>query len=272
MNRVCIAAISLLVFFSSCGKKVSKSEEHYLKGNEFIFNDDYINARTEFTDAIEADSTNWRACYQLGGICQMEGKFQDALFYFEKALKLNPKFVLGHFTMSNLEDFMGNEKQSMKDLKRTISLKRDLFMPRLIKARKEYAAGKFNVAIADLDTAIAIRHDFYMVYSMRGSAKYQLKAYEAAIKDFDEEIKYAPSHNMGYVNRAVANGELKNYRAAIQDLSTALQIDPLFTQAYLYRGVFFHKLNIKDSGCGDFRMAYKLKNPQAEAYSKEYCK
>jgi hypothetical protein len=31
-------------------------------------------------------------------------------------------------------------------------------------------------------------------------------------------------------------------------------------------------MNVKDSGCGDFRMAFKLKNPQAEAYTKEFCK
>ena len=77
---------------------------------------------------------------------------------------------------------------------------------------------------------------------------------------------------MGYVNRAVAYGELKNYRAAVDDLSVAIQIDPMWSQSLIYRGIYYNKMNKKDSGCGDFRVALKLKNPQAESFSNEYCK
>jgi hypothetical protein len=39
----------------------------------------------------------------------------------------------------------------------------------------------------------------------------------------------------------------------------------------VYRGIFYDKMNNKDSSCGDFRVALKLKNPQGEAYWKEHC-
>jgi Tfp pilus assembly protein PilF len=107
---------------------------------------------------------------------------------------------------------------------------------------------------------------------MRGSCKFKSGDIQGAIKDFSSEIELMPTHLMGYVNRAIAFGELKNYQAAINDLSVAIQIDPLWSQSFLYRGVFYHKVNRRDSGCGDFRMAVNLKNPQADAYSKEYCK
>jgi Tfp pilus assembly protein PilF len=77
---------------------------------------------------------------------------------------------------------------------------------------------------------------------------------------------------MGYVNRALVYGEQQNYRAAINDLNAAINIDPLWSQAYLYRGMYYIKNKTKDSACGDFRMAFKLNNPQAQAYSDQYCK
>jgi tetratricopeptide (TPR) repeat protein len=235
-------------------------------------NNDFDAGKSEYLKAIEEDTTNWKAYYQLANLSQLQGRFEDAMYYFDECIKHNPKFVLGYFTRSSMADFLGDEKRSAMDLNSAISLKRDFYAAYLGRARKEIAARKYPAAVADLDTAISIRPDFYMAYSMRGSCKYSMKQYEAAIKDFDEEIAKAPRHMLGYVNRSVALGEMKRYREAITDLNAALQIDPLWTQAYLYRGVFYHSLGKKDSGCGDFRMAYKLHNPQAEAYSAQYCK
>jgi tetratricopeptide (TPR) repeat protein len=107
---------------------------------------------------------------------------------------------------------------------------------------------------------------------MRGSCKYRIRDFEGAIQDFNKEIEFSPNHVMGYVNRALAYGELKQYRPAINDLDIAIGIDPMWSQSYIYRGVFYNLINVKDSSCGDFRMAFKLNNPQAEAYSKQYCK
>ncbi len=76
---------------------------------------------------------------------------------------------------------------------------------------------------------------------------------------------------MGYINRALAFGEKKDFNAAIADLNTAINLDPLWSQSYVYRGIFYNMKNVKDSSCGDFRMAFKLKNPQAESYIKKYC-
>jgi tetratricopeptide (TPR) repeat protein len=266
-----IPVLAVVLFFSSCGKK-GAAESHYIKANDLVMNNDFDGGKAEYLKTLEEDSTNWKAYYQLANLSQLQGRFEDAMYYFDQCIRHNPQFALGYFNRSNLADFLGDDKRSNADLNTTISIKHDFYAAYLGRARKKIAAKRLNMAIADLDTAIGLRPDFYMAYSMRGSCKYQLKQFDAAIKDFDEEIAKAPRHMLGYVNRAVAEGELKHYREGINDLNAALQIDPLWTQAYLYRGVFYHSLGKKDSGCGDFRMAYKLHNPQAEAYSQQYCK
>jgi tetratricopeptide (TPR) repeat protein len=249
----------------------SSSKEHFDKGNDYLFNDDLENAKKEYLAAVQADTTNWKACYELASVFSLLGEFGNAYTFYNRTVELNPKFATGFYSKANLEEMVGDDKQSEKDMRHVLELKKDMYMAILTLGRKEYAKKNYKMAIRFFDTAISMRNDFYMVYNMRGSCKYSIGDVAGAIADFDQEIKLFPTHSRGYVNRAVAYGEQKNYRAAINDLNEAINIEPLWSQGYIYRGLYYIKNNTKDSACGDFRIAYKLKNPDAEAYSKQYC-
>lgn len=266
-----IMALFLLYSCKQEEKKPDESRAHFYKGNDYLFNDEMQNAIKEYEMALKADSNNWQACYQMAQAYQLQGDINNAFLYLNKTLLIKPDFALGYYGRSGLSELINDERGSTKDLQKAVTLKRDLFPGLLALARKEYGKGNYKTAIAIFDTAIKVQPDFFMTYSMRGSCAFAMKDYDAAISDFDMEIKLAPTHAMGYVNRSLAYGEMKNYRAAITDVDAALQIDPLWPQAYIYRGMYYIQLKNKDSACGDFRMAYKLKHPQAEAYSKQYC-
>lgn len=269
--KLLMILISFIAVACSTKPKVPETEMHYLSGNELVLKEDFDNAIKEYELAIKADSTNWKACYQVAGIYELKGDMKNAYAYFTQALTINPKFSLGYFNRSNMEELMGSDKASMKDLKAVLKTK-PFYMAYLTMGEKENRVGHYREAVAAFDSAVMLNPDFYAAYSMRGMARYKSGDLNGAIHDFDLEIQMAPDHLMGYVNRAVAYGEQKNYRAAIADLSTVLNLDPMWSQAYIYRGMYYYQLGVKDSACGDFRVAYKMKNPQAEAYSKQYCK
>jgi tetratricopeptide (TPR) repeat protein len=259
-----------VLLFNSC-KHASKTDEYYRAANDLVLNSDFVNAKKNYLLAIEADTTNWRACYQLAGVYQMEGDFRDAAYYFSKTVAINPKCALGFYARANLLELVGDEKGGMRDLKTALDLKKDLFLAQLSKGRKEYSSGKYQVAIEDLNAAIALRQDFFLAFGMRGNCKLKTGDLDGAIKDFDKEIQLRPDYVMGYVSRAMTYTEQKNYRAAINDINTCLNADPLWSQGYIYRGMIQQQAGAKDSACIDFNLAYKMKNPQAEGYVKEFC-
>src|ERR1019366_2686254 len=86
-----------LLFVDSCKPKVNASKEHFNKANDFLFKEDFVNARKEYEIAIKADTNNWQACYELAGIYELEGDFKNAYYYFSKTIQLNPKFALGYY-------------------------------------------------------------------------------------------------------------------------------------------------------------------------------
>jgi len=259
-----------LISFNACKPAVSVSDQHLLKGNNLVLDNDLENAQKEYEMAIKADTTNWRACYELAGVYELTGDFKASYFYFSKAVQLNPKFTLGYYNRSNLEELIGDAKGAEKDLK-TVMENKPFYIALLTQGKTDYGKGNLKKSIADLDEAIKARPDFYLAYSIRGSCKYRDGDLKGAISDFDMEVKLNPDNMMGYVNRGVAESENKDFRAAITDMNIALQINPLWSQGYLYRGTFYNSLNVKDSACGDFKMAKKLKNPDAENYLKKFC-
>jgi len=260
----------LMTLLFSCADKKQQSREHFMKGNEYIFADDFTNAKKEYELAVKIDSNNWKACYSLAGLYELEGDFTNSMHYFSKTIAINPGFSLCYFNRSNLLDLVG--EPGTKDLNKTIELKPGFFLALITRGQKLYAEGQYQAALNDFDAAINARSDFYLAYSMRGSCKLKLGDYDGAIKDFDTEITLKPGHVMGYVNRAMAYAANKNYRDAINDINMVISASPGWSQAYVYRGTYEYNLHLNDSACNDFLKASAMQNADADHYLKMYCK
>src|SRR5947207_291009 len=109
-----LAVLPFCLLLGSCGEKkptltagAAEVKKHYDLANDYVLRDKLDSAETEYNMCIKADSNNWKAYYQLGGLYQMKGDFKHSLFCFSKAIAINPEFTLGYFNRSNLEDFMG---------------------------------------------------------------------------------------------------------------------------------------------------------------------
>jgi len=249
----------------------SAPEQHFTKGNDYLFKEDFVNAKKEYAKAINADTTYWKAYFEYGLVCAMQGDLKTALYYYTHTIDLHPGFATVYYDRANIEELLGDERGYNRDIKKALEIKRDLFNAILAKCHQEYGMGNYKACIADLDSLIAVRDDYFMAYSLRGTCEYKTGDFEGAVADFTHELKLNPGSLTALMNRGVALGEEKNYRAAIADMNTVIAIDPKVSQAFLFKGLYQFKINVKDSACLNFAIAQKMKNPQAEAYIKQYC-
>src|ERR1700740_1251560 len=118
MNYCSRVLMVVLCVFSlyACKNKTSESKEHFEKANDMLFSDDLTNAKKEYELALQADTTNWKASYELANVCELQGDFNNSLYYFTKTIQLNPKFALAYYNRSSLEATVGEDKASAKDL------------------------------------------------------------------------------------------------------------------------------------------------------------
>ena len=145
-----------------------------------------------------------------GNILSKEGKFDEAIIEYTRAIKLfgknNPNYAEAYYNRGFAKDDKGD----------------------------------YDGAIADYTKAIELKPGFADAYSNRGVAKYEIGDYDGAIADYtkaielytDDEDKAAAYHNRGVAKSKKGENAEKNeekrkwYEEAIADFKEAIRLNP----------------------------------------------
>ena len=158
-----------------------------------------------------------------------EGKHNQAITQYTKAIKLDPTFANSYFKRGN----------AYADLKR------------------------HERAIVDYDVAVKLDPDA-AGYNNRGITHKALRQYEQAIADYDMALKFDPDDAAAYNNRGNAYDGLKQYERAITDYTQAIKLDPNDAYAYYNRGLSYKEKGDKEAARRDFQQAVDLGDAEAK--------
>ena len=141
--------------------------------------------------------------YEQGLSLLDEGKFEQAIMMFDKAIKLS----------------LGN-------------------LPEIYVCRGEALAYLGRWQDAEKSINQALRHQPYMAaaYNERGNIRRFQNKMDDAITDYTMAINIDPVYYEAYYNRALAYEEKKRFQEAEDDLTRTLALNPTISQAYEARG------------------------------------
>lgn len=130
----------------------------------------------------------------LARIAEMDGKVDEAMANYDKALELDPADAISY-------NARGGLKLRKKD---------------------------FTGAVADYDRAIALKPaaNIDVVYGNRGFAKHQLDDLDGAIADYSQVIARKPDEALPYNNRGYARLTKGDFDGAIADYTKAITLQP----------------------------------------------
>ena len=121
----------------------------------------------------------------LGIALQGQGKPQEAIQAFNKAIQLKSDYAEAYYNRGN----------ALKDL------------------------GQLKQAIENYDESIRVKPNFAEAYCNRGNALKDLGQLKQAIENYDESIRVKPNFAEAYCNRGNVLNELGNLNKAIDKLS-----------------------------------------------------
>ena len=107
--------IFFAIAFFSCNSDHTGAKDHFNKGIDLLFKEDNTAAKKEFEAAVTADTSYWQAYFELGSVSLMQGDLQNAMFYYKRTISINPKFATAYYSLSNVENLMGDERASAKE-------------------------------------------------------------------------------------------------------------------------------------------------------------
>jgi len=141
------------------------------------------------SSATDVKTPSW---VEKGVALVMEGKYNEAIEAFNKAIELNPKDAVAYNNRGAAYGQIGNYKQQ----------------------------------IEDCNKALQINPKDAVAFNNRGVAQGELGNYEQEIEDCTRAIELNPKLAVAYYHRGLAYHKLGNRKQAIKDKSKAYALNP----------------------------------------------
>lgn len=187
------------------GTEVPESESviFYLQAFNAIGRGEYIDAERTFTTVIELEPTFARGWDGRGQALMLQGKFEEALFDFDRAIELKPNLSVAYanrsLTRIAMEDIDGAER----DARRAFELDELSVAAHLVLGRVYAREGDTATALDWFDLAITTDPEDASTWWWRGRFNRDvLFAGNAALDDFNMAIELSPAQAAIYLDRA----------------------------------------------------------------------
>jgi tetratricopeptide (TPR) repeat protein len=218
-----------------------------------------------FASAARAADSDRETAYRYGvqaRLAEMNGKYDDAIALYDKALALDPKDAISYNARGNLKkEYKEDFKGAIADYDKAIALKpaNDIALIYANRGDAKQRSGDLDGAIADFDRVIAATPDDAVVYNNRAFAKYTKGDLEGAIKDYSKAITLDPKEVTFYKNRAGAKQAKGDDAGAVADFDSAVAVEPDNVRLLYDRGNAKRVMGNLDAAIADYDKAIALK-------------
>jgi protein O-mannosyl-transferase len=216
------------------------------------------NSITLFGQTLKFTKNNAQAYNNLGVALSGEGKMEEAIDNYNKAIRIAPKEFSLYVNRGVAHAALGRYQMAIEDYTKSIHLETNNADTYANRGIAYTSLGQFQLAIEDYSKAVRLKPDLVMAYIGRGVDYTHIGQYRLAIDDFQKAIRLKPDLPLAYTNKGGAYIALGQYHQAIEGYNEALHLKPDLTDAYIGRSVAYLSIGEKNSGCSDAQKACEM--------------
>ncbi len=246
---------------------------HFQKGAIFYFQEDYDQARENFSRSLELDDKDASSYAWRGDTYFYQEQYDQALSDYNQALALESDFSSVYFFL--LDTLIEQEKydealERANQLIDVVSPEDDSILQAEAYAKRAslfLIKEDYKQALPDLDRAIELYSEDPWSYGWRGVIHLDNEDYEAALVDLSRAIELDPEWTAPYIWRAEVNFELDEFVDAVQDATVAIEQDSTFAEAYGIRASAHYHLGDEAAAIADYTEVINLDPTNAYVYA-----
>ena len=213
--------------------------------------------------------------YHTGMVFLWRERYDEALPYFDKAVKKNPRYAQAHFQIGFCKRELGRHEEALEAYKEAIRIKPDYAEAHLNLGLTYHGLGRYGEAIEAYKQAIRIKPDDAQAHlnsgyaygiDDRGQAQVNLViAYvklgrdQEAIEPFKEAIRIKPHDATAHLNLGVTYHILGRHQEAIEACKEAIRIKPDYAAAHLELGGTYRDLGREQEAIEACKQAIRIK-------------
>ena len=213
------------------------AEVYSLIGTEYLFMEDFENAKFNFIKCLNYDDSDYSALYNIVYCFEILEQNNKAIEYLNTYLNTNPYCEVAWHQLG----------------------KQYLFF-------KNYAK-----AISAFDFAIISDEYFIGAYIEKGRALEKINKYNEAIENYKLIIALKDESSYPLLRMGICYNKISNYKKAIQNLNDCIQVDPQLNKAWYLLAEIYYKNQKYNSAILSIKKALEI-NSEKEDYWKLYAK
>lgn len=229
-----------------------------LLGMEYLYLDDFENARLNFINCVNEDIEDYSSLYNVVYCFDMEEKHQEAIDFLNKYIDKNPYCEVAWHQIGRQYSVLKRHEQALKAYDFAVIIDELFVGGYLEKAKTLEALGAYQEAIDNYLITLELDDATAFAFVRIGECYQRLGNASAAILYYKKAVHEDPLLDKGWLYLTNIYFEQKNYEKAAYYISKALSIDESDTLYWRRYSEIKLKLNFFEEAIKGFEMCLSL--------------
>lgn len=259
-----------LLFLQTTSIVFAQSAEDLLKsGNQKFNQQNYLEAKKDYEQAIKINPNLAKAHHNLGNINYILQDYDLALNNFSQAIELSPNDSEPYVSRAAMLLSLKRFKEALQDLEKAISINPNSSGAFYIRGDLYFASNKKTEACQDWKKAFTLGHP-QAIDKLQANCKGIVEIPKITKQDKNTKIKSLETAN-DFFKIGGKQMEVRDYQGAIKAFNKAIELDEDYAEAYFGRaGAKFAKGD-HDGACEDWKKSLALGYKKAKEMLEHGC-
>ena len=237
-----------------------------LMGMEYLYLDDFENARLNFAKCIDVDFEDYSALYNIVYCFDMEKEHEQAIKYLNNYIDRNPYCEVAWHQVGRQYFIIDKFKEALRAFDYAVLIDEQFIGGYLEKAKTLEELGNYQEAIDNYLITLKLDDPTAFAYVRIGECYEKLNNYESAISYYKKAVHEDPLLDRGWNLITNLYYNLENYQKANYYISKALKIDesnPVYWKRYAEIQL---KLNFYEEAVNGYMNCLELNDDALDIY------
>jgi len=225
------------------------------------------NSTALFEHTIQVTANNHVAHEILGIVLEDQGKTEEALVQYTKALETQPQCAAANYRAGAVWASLGNSEEAIAHYSEAVK-----YDPNYVNAHNSLGKalveqGRLSEAILHFSKALEIRPDYADAQNNMGSLLVEQGKLDEAVSHFTEALRINPDHIIAHNNIGDALARMGRFDEAMTHYYQALRIKPDYADAQNNLGVLLARQGKLDEAIAHYQRVLQLKPNLVEVHN-----
>lgn len=235
-------------------------------GMEYLYLDDFQNARLNFANCIEVDYEDYSSLYNVVYCFDMENNHEEAIIFLNKYIDTNPYCEVAWHQLGRQYFVLNKFKQALRAFDYAVLIDEGFIGGYLEKAKTLEELERYEEAIQNYLITLELDDPTAFVYVRTGECYQKLGDLETAVKYFKKAVHEDPLLDKGWLLLTNLFQEDKQYQKAINYITKAIQIDEENSFYWRKFAELNLKLNFYEEAVNAYKKCIELNDVSLENY------